>query len=87
MKPWGERKKTADQVARRTEQGPGQDHRVRAIASVRGPFQRGGGGGGRRHQRRPDRRRQATTSNWPTGEADPRGGSRTTRASAPATGL
>jgi multidrug efflux pump len=46
MKPWGERKKTADQVAAELNKDLGKITGVRAIASVRGPFQRGGGGGG-----------------------------------------
>jgi multidrug efflux pump len=46
MKPWGERKKTADQVAAELNKDLSKITSVRAIASVRGPFQRGGGGGG-----------------------------------------
>jgi multidrug efflux pump len=46
LKPWGERKKTADQVAAELNKSLGQITSVRAIASVRGAFQRGGGGGG-----------------------------------------
>ena len=46
MKPWGERKKTADQVAAELNKELSKITSVRAIASVRGPFQRGGGGGG-----------------------------------------
>ncbi|MDB5456809.1 MAG: multidrug transporter AcrB [Caulobacter sp.] len=46
LKPWGERDKTADQVAAELNKSLGQITSVRAIASVRGAFQRGGGGGG-----------------------------------------
>ncbi|RRN63683.1 efflux RND transporter permease subunit [Caulobacter sp. 602-1] len=46
MKPWGERQKTADQVAAELNKDLSKVTSVRAIASVRGPFQRGGGGGG-----------------------------------------
>jgi multidrug efflux pump len=46
MKPWGERKKTADEVAAELNKDLSKITSVRAIASVRGPFQRGGGGGG-----------------------------------------
>ncbi|HWU78599.1 MAG TPA: efflux RND transporter permease subunit, partial [Caulobacter sp.] len=45
MKPWGERKKTADEVAAELNKDLSKITSVRAIASVRGPFQRGGGGG------------------------------------------
>lgn len=46
MKPWGERRKTADEVAAELNKDLSKVTSVRAIASVRGPFQRGGGGGG-----------------------------------------
>ncbi|WP_299002910.1 efflux RND transporter permease subunit [uncultured Caulobacter sp.] len=46
MRPWGERKKTADEVAAELNKDLGKITSVRAVASVRGPFQRGGGGGG-----------------------------------------
>jgi multidrug efflux pump len=46
MKPWGERKKSADEVAAELNKDLSKITSVRAIASVRGPFQRGGGGGG-----------------------------------------
>ncbi len=46
MKPWGERKKSADDVAAELNKSLSKITGVRAIASVRGPFQRGGGGGG-----------------------------------------
>jgi multidrug efflux pump len=72
MKPWGERKKTADEVAAELNKDLSKITSVRAIASVRGPFQRGGGGGGGgRHQRRPDRRRQRLRPAGRLAEADP----------------
>jgi len=46
LKPWGERTKTADQVAAELNKTLSQITGVRAVASVRGAFQRGGGGGG-----------------------------------------
>jgi multidrug efflux pump len=46
LKPWGEREKTADQVAAELNKGLSRITGVRAVASVRGAFQRGGGGGG-----------------------------------------
>jgi len=46
LKDWGERKKTADQVADELNKSLSKVTSVRAIASVRGPFQRGGGAGG-----------------------------------------
>ena len=46
LKPWGERTKTADQVAAELNRSLGSITGVRAVASVRGPFQRNGGGGG-----------------------------------------
>ncbi|WP_297508030.1 efflux RND transporter permease subunit [uncultured Caulobacter sp.] len=46
MKPWGERKKTADEVAAELNKSLSKITGVRAVASVRGPFQRNGGGGG-----------------------------------------
>ena len=46
LKPWGERKQTADEVAAQLNKDLAKITGVRAIASVRGPFQRGGGGGG-----------------------------------------
>ena len=46
LKPWGEHKQTADEVAAQLNKDLAKITGVRAIASVRGPFQRGGGGGG-----------------------------------------
>lgn len=46
LKPWGERDKTADEVAAELNKELSRFTSVRAVASVRGPFQRGGGGGG-----------------------------------------
>ncbi|ATC32280.1 AcrB/AcrD/AcrF family protein [Caulobacter vibrioides] len=46
LKPWGEREKTADEVAAELNKELSKFTSVRAVASVRGPFQRGGGGGG-----------------------------------------
>ena len=46
LKDWGQRKKTADQVADELNKSLSKITSVRAIASVRGPFQRGGGAGG-----------------------------------------
>ena len=46
LKPWGEREKTADEVAAELNKELARFTSVRAVASVRGPFQRGGGGGG-----------------------------------------
>ncbi|WGM39426.1 efflux RND transporter permease subunit [Caulobacter sp. NIBR1757] len=46
MKGWGERKKTSDEVAAELNKSLSGITGVRAVASVRGPFQRGGGGGG-----------------------------------------
>ena len=46
LKDWGERDKTADEVADELNRSLSQITGVRAIANVRGPFQRGGGGGG-----------------------------------------
>jgi multidrug efflux pump len=46
LKDWGERDKTADEVAAELNRSLSQITGVRAIANVRGPFQRGGGGGG-----------------------------------------
>ena len=46
LKPWGERDKTADEVAAELNKELSKFTSVRAVASVRGPFQRGGGGGG-----------------------------------------
>lgn len=46
MKPWGERKKTSDQVADELNKSLSKLTSVRAVASVRGAFQRGGGQGG-----------------------------------------
>jgi multidrug efflux pump len=45
MKPWGERTKTSDDVAAELNRSLSSITGVRAVASVRGPFQRGGGGG------------------------------------------
>jgi len=46
MKGWGERTKTSDEVAAELNRTLSGITGVRAVASVRGPFQRGGGGGG-----------------------------------------
>ena len=46
MKGWGERSKTSDEVAAELNKSLSSITGVRAVASVRGPFQRGGGGGG-----------------------------------------
>ncbi|MGR4863972.1 efflux RND transporter permease subunit [Caulobacter sp. LARHSG274] len=46
LKPWGERSKSADQVAAELNKSLSKITSVRAVASVRGAFQRGGGGGG-----------------------------------------
>jgi multidrug efflux pump len=46
LKGWGERDKTADEVAAELNKTLGKITGVRAVASVRGAFQRGGGGGG-----------------------------------------
>ncbi len=46
MKGWGERKKTSDEVAAELNKSLSRITGVRAVASVRGPFQRGGPGGG-----------------------------------------
>ena len=46
MKDWGERTKTSDQVADELNKSLSGITGVRAVASVRGAFQRGGGGGG-----------------------------------------
>jgi multidrug efflux pump len=46
LKDWGERDKTADEVAAELNKSLSGITGVRAIANVRGPFQRGGGGGG-----------------------------------------
>jgi len=46
LKDWGERDKTADQVAAELNKDLSKITGVRAVASVRGAFQRGGGGGG-----------------------------------------
>ncbi len=46
MKGWGDRKMTSDEVAADLNKTLGRITGVRAVASVRGPFQRGGGGGG-----------------------------------------
>jgi multidrug efflux pump len=46
LKPWGERNKTADEVAAELNKSLSKITSVRAVASVRGAFQRGGGGGG-----------------------------------------
>lgn len=46
MKDWGERTKTSDQVADELNRTLSGITGVRAVASVRGAFQRGGGGGG-----------------------------------------
>ncbi|WP_419321187.1 efflux RND transporter permease subunit [Caulobacter sp. ErkDOM-E] len=46
LKDWGERDKTADEVAAELNKTLSKITGVRAVASVRGAFQRGGGGGG-----------------------------------------
>jgi len=46
LKGWGERDKTADEVAAELNKNLSKITGVRAVASVRGAFQRGGGGGG-----------------------------------------
>ena len=46
LKPWGEREQSADEVAAQLNKDLAKITSVRAVASVRGPFQRGGGGGG-----------------------------------------
>jgi multidrug efflux pump len=46
LKPWGERTKSADDVAAELNKSLSKITSVRAVASVRGAFQRGGGGGG-----------------------------------------
>jgi len=46
LKPWGEREKTADGVAAELNKDLSKITGVRAVAAVRGAFQRGGGGGG-----------------------------------------
>ncbi len=46
LKGWGERDKTADEVAAELNKTLSKITGVRAVASVRGAFQRGGGGGG-----------------------------------------
>jgi multidrug efflux pump len=46
LKDWGDRDKTADEVAAELNKSLSNITGVRAIANVRGPFQRGGGGGG-----------------------------------------
>ncbi len=46
MKEWGERTKTSDQVADELNKSLSSLTSVRAVASVRGAFQRGGGQGG-----------------------------------------
>jgi multidrug efflux pump len=46
MKGWGERTKASDEVAAELNRTLSSITGVRAVASVRGPFQRGGGGGG-----------------------------------------
>ncbi len=46
LKDWGERDKTADEVAAELNKTLSRITGVRAVASVRGAFQRGGGGGG-----------------------------------------
>ncbi len=46
LKPWGERNKSADEVAAELNKSLSKITSVRAVASVRGAFQRGGGGGG-----------------------------------------
>jgi len=46
LKGWGEREQTADEIAADLNKSLGKITGVRAVASVRGAFQRGGGGGG-----------------------------------------
>ena len=46
LKDWGERDKSADEVAAELNRTLGKITGARAVASVRGAFQRGGGGGG-----------------------------------------
>ncbi|MCE3288535.1 MAG: acriflavin resistance protein [Caulobacter sp.] len=46
MKDWGDRKMTSDEAAAELNKTLSGITGVRAVASVRGPFQRGGGGGG-----------------------------------------
>jgi multidrug efflux pump len=46
LKPWGERDKSADDVAAELNKSLSKITSVRAVAAVRGAFQRGGGGGG-----------------------------------------
>ena len=46
LKPWGERNKSADEIAAELNKSLSKITSVRAVASVRGAFQRGGGGGG-----------------------------------------
>ena len=46
MKDWGDRTKTSDEVADELNKSLSGITGVRAVASVRGPFQRGGGQGG-----------------------------------------
>jgi len=46
LKGWGERERTADELAAELNKTLGKITGVRAVASVRGAFQRGGGGGG-----------------------------------------
>ncbi|HEX8233132.1 MAG TPA: efflux RND transporter permease subunit [Caulobacteraceae bacterium] len=46
LKDWGERDRTADEVAADLNKQTGRITGARVTASVRGPFQRGGGGGG-----------------------------------------
>jgi multidrug efflux pump len=46
LKDWGQRDKTADEVAAELNKSLSRITGVRAVASVRGAFQRGGGGGG-----------------------------------------
>jgi multidrug efflux pump len=46
LKPWGQRDKSADDVASEMNRRLGFITGARVTASVRGPFQRGGGGGG-----------------------------------------
>ncbi|ADG11126.1 AcrB/AcrD/AcrF family protein [Caulobacter segnis] len=46
LKDWGERDKTADEVAAELNKTLSKITGARAVASVRGAFQRGGGGGG-----------------------------------------
>jgi multidrug efflux pump len=67
MKPWGERKKTADEVAAELNKDLSKITSVRAIAvPARGRRWRG-----RRHERRPDRRRQRLCPVGRLAEADP----------------